>query len=195
MQRYCKRVQKCELLSEIQKEREQGKCQQNEEEQASEQAYSQVWQQVEEQGIRAEKLEQELHEAKTHLNSLELPLQAAEPTSVTGQSQMMAVENEREQLQKDLAELEKMLVERKLELDKQSQRSSEELQLLLTRHRMRELWIYQILEEEAGFWECMRELWVYQIMEEDAGIDPAASRKKSCGRSSCGWPGSLASPY
>ena len=160
---------------EIQKEREQGKCQQNEEEQASEQAYSQVWQQVEEQGIRAEKLEQELHEAKTHLNSLELPLQAAEPTSVTGQSQMMAVENEREQLQKDLAELEKMLVERKLELDKQSQRSSEELQLLLTRHRMRELWIYQIVEE--------------------AGIDPAASCKKSCGHSSCGWPGSLASPH
>ena len=44
-----------------------------------------------EQGIRAEKLEQELHEAKTHLNSLQLSAQAAEQTSVTAQGQVMAV--------------------------------------------------------------------------------------------------------
>ena len=42
-----------------------------------------------EQGIQAEKLEQELHEAKTHLNSLQLSSQAAKQTSVTAQGQVM----------------------------------------------------------------------------------------------------------
>uniref|UniRef100_UPI00358F16CE huntingtin-interacting protein 1-related protein isoform X2 n=1 Tax=Myxine glutinosa TaxID=7769 RepID=UPI00358F16CE len=117
-------------LSEIQKEREQNKCQQKEQEQASDQAYSQVRQQVEEQGIQAEKLEQELHAAKTHVDSLKLLLQAAEQTNVTAQGQMASKESEREQLQKDMAELEKTLEGRKMELEKQSQQSVEELQLL-----------------------------------------------------------------
>ena len=42
-----------------------------------------------EQGIRAEKQEQELHEAKTHPNSLQLSSQAAEQPSITAQGQVM----------------------------------------------------------------------------------------------------------
>ena len=33
---------------------------------------------------------------------------------------------------------------------------------------MRELWVYQILEEDAIFCEWMRDIWVFQILEEDA---------------------------
>jgi len=43
-----------------------------------------------EQGIRAKKQEQELHEAKTQLNSLQLSSQAAEQMSVTAQGQVLA---------------------------------------------------------------------------------------------------------
>ena len=42
-----------------------------------------------EQGIRAEKLEQDLHEAKAHLNSLQLSSQAAEQRSLTAQGWVM----------------------------------------------------------------------------------------------------------
>ena len=65
--------------------------------------------------------QKELQEANTYLNSLQFSSQVAKQTSVTPQGQMMVVESEQEQLQKDLAELEKTSAGGKLELDKQSE--------------------------------------------------------------------------